>query len=382
MACTGLGLVQRGYERLFYDLYQLVRDQHDVTLFKGGGARSEREIVPLFADRNGLLVKLLPVHKLFGRTPYHSECMTFALGLLPYLRGGAFDVVHIIDPPLTRLLYRMRKMLGLRFRLLHTEAAAMAPSDYPPADYTHHISKATLDNALAYGYAPELMALIPCGVYPERFTVSEDRNTLRRNYGIPEDTFVILSVAALNRSHKRTDYLVEEVAKLEGNFLLLLDGSLDHGDPDLLPWAKAKLGERCRISHVPSDKVRELYALADIFIHGATYEAFGIALAEAASTGLPMIVHNAPHFQWLIPNPNCWIDALRPGELAEKLAAVMREPERLKTMSVRETMWKKFNWHVQKTDYSAMYRRVAALEPRNVPEFECRRILRGASESN
>ena len=57
--------------------------------------------------------------------------------------------------------------------------------------------------------------------------------------------------------------------------------------------------------------------MADIFIHGATYEAFGVAITEAASTGLPMIVHNGPHFQWVIPNPNCWIDVSRPGALAD-----------------------------------------------------------------
>jgi glycosyltransferase involved in cell wall biosynthesis len=131
---------------------------------------------------------------------------------------------------------------------------------------------------------------------------------------------------------------------------------------------------------VPSDKVRDLLALADIFIHGATYEAFGIAIAEAASTGLPMIVHNGPHFQWLIPNPNCWIDAARPGALAEKLTASMREPALLETMRVRDTVSKRFAWPELKSDYAALYRHVAALAPRNVPESECRRVARGGNE--
>ena len=376
LACTGLGLVNRGYERMFSDLFELMKDQCDVTLFKGGGPRREKEIVPLFANRNGILVRLFPVHKLFGRTPYHSECMTFALGLLPYLRGGRFDVVHTTDPPLCRLLYRMRASLGLSFRLLHTEGASMAPGDLPPADYTQHISKYALDNSLAYGHAPELMALIPPGIFPERFVAPEDRRILRRRQGIAEDTFVIVSVAALNRNHKRTDYIIDEIAKIDGNCLLLLAGSLDHGDPDLVPLAKAKLGGRCRIAEVPFDKVRDLYALADLFVHAATYEAFGIAIAEAASTGLPMIVDDAPHFQWLIPNPNCWIDATRPGALAEKIARVMHNPAELETMRVRDNTLARFSWYELKSEYAALYRRVAALEPRNVPELECRRSVR------
>src|SRR5205814_1267296 len=82
IACPGIGLVQRGFERLFADQFQLVRDDFDVTLFKGAGPCSRNEKVLPFVSRTGKLVKIFPVHKLFGRTPYHSECMTLALAML------------------------------------------------------------------------------------------------------------------------------------------------------------------------------------------------------------------------------------------------------------------------------------------------------------
>jgi len=374
IASPGIGRVQRGFERMFTDLFHLMRDEFDITLFKGGGARKPAEKRPLFLHRNGLIVRSLPVHKLFGRTPYHSECMMFALGMLPYLRGGRFDVVHTIDAPLTRLLYRLRARLGLRFTLLYTEGAGMPPSDYPPADHTQQFARSLMDRALAYGYDSEKMTFLPCGTDPERFEMTLDKAALRRAHGIPDETFVILSVAALNRGQKRTDYLIDEVARLEGNWMLLLDGSLDHGERDLVAYARQKLGERVRVSHVKSEKVGELYKLADVMAHVAMSESFGIAIVEAAVSGLPVITHDGPHFRWLLPNPACWIDASAPGALTAKLRVVMRDSAALDAMRSRDSMRERFSWRNLKEGYADLYRHTATLPRQGVAEADCRRI--------
>jgi glycosyltransferase involved in cell wall biosynthesis len=370
----GVGLVQRGYERLFSDLFQLMRDEFHITLLKGAGLRTADEKVPLFFHRNSTIVRALPVHKLFHRTPYHSECMMFALGMLRYLRGRQFDVVHAIDPPLIRVLYRLRARLGLSFTLLHTEAAGTAPSDYPPADHTQQCAPYWMEKAIAYGYVPQAMTMIPLGHYPERFETPLDKVALRRSFGIPQDKFVILSVAAINRRGKRTDYLIDEVAGLNGDWLLMLDGSLDHGDPDLPAYARRKLGDRVRISQIASERVGELYKLADVMVHAATFEPFGLALIEAASTGLPLITHNGEHFRWLIPNPACWIDAQQPGTLRQKLQLVMRDPAALAAMRSAHLTRERFSWRALKSEYGALYRRVAALPRHGVAEADCRRV--------
>lgn len=364
IACPGIGLVQRGFERFFMDIFRLVGSDLDITLFKGGGESSGKERVLRFIPRGGRVVKLLPVHRLFGRSPLHTECLTFALALLPHLRNGAFDVVHTIDPPLTRVLFRLRERLGLHFRLLYTEGCAMPPGDYPPADHTQQVAKVTFEQAAAYGHRPETMTLLPCGFDPVRLAVPHDRATLRRMHGIPEDMPVILSVAAINRGHKRTDHLIDEVARLDGRFLLWLDGSLDHGDPDLLAYAQARLGERVRITHVPSDKVGELYRLADVMAHAATFEAFGLAVVEAASCGLPVLVHDAPHFAWLLETPACLVDMTRPGALAERLQALLDHPDQMDGLRCDAQVRRNFAWDALRARYLDLYRDVAALPVR------------------
>ena len=253
LACPGVGLVQRGFERMFGDLYHLLKNDLDLTLYKGGGPVSATEKRLIFINRNSWILKILPVHRLVGKTAQHIECLTFALSLLIAIRGKGFEIVHCTDPPLARVLYRLRKLFQLDFRLLYSEACAMPPSDYPPADHMQQISQVSYDDAEKFGIPVDYMTVIPLGIFPEKFKVSASRSELRQKYGIADETFVVLSLAALNRYHKRIDYLVDEFKSVEGDVLLWIDGSLDSGDPDLVQYAENTLGKRCRVTHLPTE---------------------------------------------------------------------------------------------------------------------------------
>lgn len=346
---------------MFADLFALVANEIDITLFKGGGKRSAREKVPTFLPRNGRFLKFFPIHHLVGKTPIRVECMTFALALLPYLRAGRFDVVHCIDPPLARILYKLRRLLGMKFRLLYTHGCAMPPAAYPPADHIQDVAGVTYDEAVKFGIRPEAMTLLPVGIHPDRFDSAKSKSDLRREYGVPPDAFVILAVAALNRGHKRTDYLIDEVARLGPNCLLWLDGSMDQGEPDLIAYARSRLGDRCRISQVASDRVGDLYHMADILAHAALSEAFGLSMVEAASTGLPVLCHDAPHFRWLLRNPQAWVNMATTGALADRLSTLIADPHLLSEVQSREQTRRRFSWNKLRHEYLAMYERVSAL---------------------
>jgi len=361
MACPGVGLVQRGFERMFDDLFHLLKNDLDLTLYKGGGTVSAKEKNLIFISRNGWFLKYFPLHKLFRRTTQHVECLTFAISLLIATRGKGYEIIHCIDPPLARILYKLRKIFHLNFRLLYTEATAMPPGHYPPADHTQQISQITHQNAVENGIPENYMTVIPLGIYPENFTVTASKSELRKKYNIADDTFVVLCLAAINKYHKRIDYLIDEFKSINGDAILWIDGSLDQGDPELIQYAKNTLGKRCRITHLPSNQVGELFAVADLMIHTALFEAFGLALIEAASTGIPVITHNSAHFQWLLNNKPCTINMSIAGKLSEKINELMVNQEQLEALGDQEHTLKKYNWEVLKKDYLNMYVKTATL---------------------
>jgi len=105
-ACPGIGLAQRGFERFLFEIFPHVRGDVDVSLFKDGGDSGEK--------------------------------------MLPFIRrDGALDVVHTIDPRVTRVLFHLRAALRMKFRLRDSEGCAMPPDDYPPADFCQQVAKAT-----------------------------------------------------------------------------------------------------------------------------------------------------------------------------------------------------------------------------------------------
>lgn len=356
----GIGQVQRGFERFMRDLFEQLRGDVDATLLKGGGPPGPNERALRFLPRNGAVQRHLPLHRLIGRTPFHIECLTFGMAMLPSLIAGKFDLVHVIDPPLARMLWHVRRVLGLKFRLLYTEGCAMPPGDYPPADFTHQVSVVTEAEAVAYGHDAARMETIPCGFDPGRFEVAMDRRALRERHGIGQDTFLVMSVSAINRGHKRTHHLIEEFAGVEGDAVLWLDGSLDHGDPDLLDHARERLGSRIRISHLPSEQVGELYRMADVMPHAALFESFGLALVEAASCDLPVLAHDAPHFRWLLPNPACWLDMTEPGALRARLEEFRRDPAARAAATLGPQVRERYGWERVRLEYLDLYRQVAS----------------------
>lgn len=364
LVSIGIGRVQRGFERMFTDLFGVLRDNLDVTLFKGGGTPSAHEKVPPFLRTATAIARALPLGGHAGGATYKGDCVAFGLTLLPELLRGRFDVIHCVDPPLAIVLGYLQRVCRFRGRLLFTEGCRMPPQYYPRVAHIHHVGLVAFQQAVAMGIPESHMTVIPIGVHTERFAKTVGRRELRRKHEISDGTFVILVVSNVERVFKRVDYIIEEVSRLEGDILLWIDGHPD--DPTLPEFARQKLGPRCRITYVPSSEVADLYHLADVMVHANLDEAFGIAVAEALSSGIMVLTHNSPHFEWLVQDPDCLVDMSAPGNLTARLRELTARGEGFcgRSPARAESARQRLDWRCLTPAYVEMYRKVAGLKSR------------------
>lgn len=354
LVCAGLGVVNRGYERLAQDMYDLLAPEFDVTLVRGGGPRRAGELRLRVPRRNEE-----PLARLGFDRALAIELAAFAARLLPHLARGRFDVVHYLEPYLGNILHAARRRLRLSFTLLMTDGVGMTAASSRRADYLHVVSKRAEEQVRAGGRSDETLYSIPCGIRVDRFRPTVAKDEARRLLGLPAEQRIVLDIAALNRHHKRIDYLIEEVARLDDGTVLVVDGSLE--DPTLLALAQRLLGDRFRYLHVATAEVPLLYTAADVFVHGALEEGFGLAIVEAMAAGLPVVVHDEPHYRWLVGDERQLVDLARPGSLAAALAALPPDaPERNRARATE------LDWDALRPRYAAMYDDVlAAARPRH-----------------
>jgi glycosyltransferase involved in cell wall biosynthesis len=360
---VGLGRVRRGFERWATDLFDVLRDERDLdpVLYGSRWIGLRQQVVPPLLRPMTYLVRRLPLGLVAGAQEYKRDCIAYAACLIPELIRRRFDLIHVVDPPLAVSLTHLRHIVSFRGRLLFTEGCAVPPVYYPRVDHIHHVSRAAYDRGMAAGVPAERMSLVPSGIHTDQFTHSEDRSCLRRKYGIAESTFVVLVVSAVKSEHKRVHHAIKEVSGVPGDVLLWIDGNPE--DPEVPVLAQRLLGNRCRITHVAGETLRELYGLADVMVHAALEESFGLSIIEALCSGLPVLTHNAPHFEWLVEDADCLLDMSQPGVLAARLRQLAQRRDSLaekthqRTASVRQ----RFEWRLLGPRYAEMYRKVAAM---------------------
>lgn len=355
------GYVHRGFESFTRNLFETVRNDIDVTLFKGAGPRRPREIpITSFRYEGGILSKF----DLSWQRRMIFQERTFALALAPFLLRGKYDIVHFSEVVLGRMLLRLRRMTGLRFKLLFSNGAPAPPQFYECFDAIQQVNAVRLDDALQYGIPQERLYLIPYGVDCARFRRCDPlmRRSLRRKLGVPENDLVVLCVAALKSHHKRIDYLIREFACMgNANAFLLLVGERTEETGALEIQAETMLGGRYKTVTATHEEIHEFYQLADLFVLPSIREGLPISVLEAMSSALPVVLHEDPLFEWAVEDPRCLIDMESAGALASKMENLANdEAERQDLASCLSRRARdRFDWRSLRPRYLDMYDQVA-----------------------
>lgn len=156
-----------------------------------------------------------------------------------------------------------------------------------------------------YSHTPAVKTRIIHNAIPESFFAAvPDRQGLRRELGIMEDTRIALYVGRLTK-YKGIDTLLNALGPVldSHNITLLYVGPIDpnqHGESQtihhLLQQMKHQIelqgwGKRVRFLEYRRDVAR-LMASSDVLVHPTRMEGFGLVLAEALAAGLPVVSTN------------------------------------------------------------------------------------------
>ena len=318
LLCSGLGNVHRGHEVFARDLFKLVGDVVDITLFKGGGASAPEEVVVDNLPRNSACLDHIHVAvspKWTGAKQEEErnriEGVTFAYAALKPLLEGGFDVIHCLERDVCNIIYDQRHLFRNTPKLLFSNGGAIPARYLPRCDF---VQEHTIQN-LKYS-AKGKSFMIPHGVDLRLFH-PEVESDFRPQHGIPTEAFVVISVGVISYGHKRMDYVIREVAAVPDAYLIMV-GQENKDTAEIKELGRQLMGERVVFTKLPHDELPKAYAAANVFTLGSVFETFGIVYVEAMAMGLPVICTNHVNQRDIVKD-GVFIDVKKPGALTAAL---------------------------------------------------------------
>jgi len=221
---------------------------------------------------------------------------------IPYvisLHGGAFDIpkaeMDSMAAP-TKGTFDYGKVLGMWVgaRKVLSDASAILCVGYP-------------ESVKAQEKMPDKnVVYLPNGADTRRFAEG-DGPGFRRARGIPEDAFVLLTLARIDSQKNQLlpVRMLPELLKREPRTHVVLVGNVTNtAYHDKVVKTAEDLGVREHLTVIPgiasdSPDLTSAYHAADVFLLPSIHEPFGIVILEAWSAGLPVMasrIGGIPHF--------------------------------------------------------------------------------------
>jgi glycosyltransferase involved in cell wall biosynthesis len=314
--------VHRGFESFARECFEELRDDPrlELKLIKATGPNGDHERSVFALKRDDRLARVLGR---VWRNPMCVEMLAFAVSMQPEVLRFKPHVIYFSEWYTGKGLAALRPLNRQRYALVLSNGS-MLVEGFEQFDRVHQHTAPALENVLARGESPAKHVLLPVAFRMpaalERLAPDE-RRALRERLGLPIDRTIVISVAALNRWHKRLDYVITEIARMpEPRPFLLLVGQPEAETEGLRSLARELLGEHGHsIRTVPRKEVDSLLVASDFFVLASFAEGLPRALVEAMAHGLPCLAHDYPVSEYALGSYGYVADFAQPGGLASLL---------------------------------------------------------------
>lgn len=212
--------------------------------------------------------------------------------------------------------------------------------------------------------SPDKIHVLPWGIWAESVNpaeVEQEKKHLRREYSIPEDAFVLLTLSRIS-PEKGQDRLLMALAELERltsrTVIAVIAGQAAFMQGAAFERRLQKLAKNLKKikvifpGYAAGAKKQALFQLSNLYVFPSRHESYGLTLMEALQAGLPALATASygakavltKEAGMLIPNGS---DAHVARDLASAIVALAKDPVGLKEKGVagREyALSRRFAW--------------------------------------
>ena len=226
------------------------------------------------------------------------------------------------------------------------------------------ISKEITNELRNYGLPDKKIREIPNGVDTKRFSqVShEEKIILRRRFGLPADGLMLLYVGVIDE-RKNVKWLIERWNSLCRDYpgFLVVAGPASREDKDMKLYNSLKVYEdnlKGKVFFIRyTDKIEDLYKMADIFVLPSTNEGMPNVILEAMASGLSCLVNKVSGAEDIINGKNgMFFDVEKPETFLRGLFALKSQSVRVETgKEARELIVRDFSIESVADKYINLY---------------------------
>lgn len=322
------------------------------SLIQAGAEALVKDMVPRMRSA-GLEVSVAVLKEL--DSPFERELREKNIAFLPTARGGIYSPAHVLS--LRRHIHKFDVIQTYLFpaQLFAPLAVMLAKSKIPlvlSEQTTHHRRKKMWLHPLetwmysryaaiacaSEGIAASLTAWVPgvsnkITVIPNGIDVQTFEQAIpvsRSSVGINNGNCVLLYVARLEPQKDHANLLRALAQIPDADLVLAGDGSLRAQ----LEAQAETLGVTSRVHFLGRrNDVAELLKMADIYVHPAAFEGFGIAAAEALTAGKPVVASNVPGLAQVVGDAGILVPPGDSATLAAEVRTLISSPNRRRQLS-------------------------------------------------
>lgn len=246
----------------------------------------------------------------FARNPFSIQSIIAYHQIQKLVNEIHFDIIHCHTPVAAAIArFAMRSARKMGSKVIYTDHGfhfhktsglknwlLYYPIEYMMAYYTDTILTINKEDlkVISKFHVKDKIYIPGVGVDVKKIMkIKVDRTVVRHEFGLPEKSFVILSVGELS-SRKNHEVIIRALAKVPFQdiyYLLCGDGQ----KKQYLRSLCEELGISDRVvfaGHIPHNKVLELNHVADLAAVPSRIEGLGLVGIEALAAGIPVLSSN------------------------------------------------------------------------------------------